>query len=45
MWQMMLGANTRHIETKGNSIRDLIEALNDIACGTLEKEILNEKAT
>ena len=40
LWQMILGAKTRQVETKGHTLRELIGTLNETASGELEKQVL-----
>jgi molybdopterin converting factor small subunit len=40
LWQMFLGSERRQVRAKGPTLRDLIDALNDVAMGKLEKEVL-----
>lgn len=42
-WQMMLGGNTIRIEVKGNTVRDLIKALDSIAARRISKETLTKE--
>jgi molybdopterin converting factor small subunit len=37
---MILDTKRRQVETKGRTLRDLINTLNEIALGKLEKEVL-----
>ena len=40
LWQMILGTKRRQVKTSGNTLRDLIETLNDLSMGKLVKEVL-----
>jgi molybdopterin converting factor small subunit len=40
IWQMILGTKKLQVETKGRTLRDLIYALNEVALGKLEEEVL-----
>jgi molybdopterin converting factor small subunit len=37
---MILGTKRRQLETRGSTLRDLIETLNDLSKGKLVKEVL-----
>jgi len=37
---MFLGSERREVKAKGPTLRDLIDALNDVTMGKLEKEVL-----
>jgi molybdopterin converting factor small subunit len=37
---MILGTKRRQVKTSGNTLRDLIETLNDLSMGKLVKEVL-----
>ena len=37
---MFLGSERRQVKAKGPTLRDLIDALNDLTMGKLEKEVL-----
>jgi molybdopterin converting factor small subunit len=37
---MLLGPKRRQVKTSGRTLRDLIDALNDLSTGRLEKEVL-----
>lgn len=37
---MILGTKSRRVEVSGATLRDLIEALNEISLGRLKKEVL-----
>jgi molybdopterin converting factor small subunit len=41
LWQMILGTRKLQVEIKGRRLRDLINALNEIALGRLEEEVLD----
>jgi molybdopterin converting factor small subunit len=40
LWQMLLGTKRRQVRTSGGTLRDLIDALNELSTGKLEKEVL-----
>lgn len=40
LWQMILGAKRRQVETNGQTLRDLIKTLDDSTSGELEKQVL-----
>jgi molybdopterin converting factor small subunit len=40
LWQMILGTKKRQVKTSGNTLRDLIEALNQLSLGKLATEVL-----
>ncbi|HKM49809.1 MAG TPA: MoaD/ThiS family protein [Candidatus Bathyarchaeia archaeon] len=40
LWQMFLGSERRQVKAEGPTLRDLIDALNDLTMGKLEKEVL-----
>jgi len=42
LWQMVLGAKRRRVETKGHTVGDLIATLNEMASGKLEAEIIGD---
>lgn len=40
LWQMILGTKNHRVEAGGATLRDLIEALNEISNGKLKDEVL-----
>ena len=40
LWQMILGTKRRQVKTSGGTLRDLIDALDELAMGKLIKEVL-----
>ncbi len=41
-WQMILGPNSREVDVKGKTLRELIESLDKVSAGVLKKEVLTE---
>jgi len=41
IWQMLLGTKSKRVNLVGNTLRDLIEKLNDSSTGTLKREVLS----
>lgn len=40
LWQMLLGTKRRQVKSAGTTLRDLINALNELSTGKLVKEVL-----
>lgn len=40
LWQMLLGTKRRQVKSTGTTLRDLINALNELSTGKLVKEVL-----
>jgi molybdopterin converting factor small subunit len=40
LWQMLLGTKRRQVRANGSTLRDLIDALNELSTRKLEKEVL-----